>query len=800
MKTLPLIPAILVTLSLAACKGDTGPAGAPGLDTGVLSGTVKSATGAALSGASVSTSPATTTVKTDSSGAFSFGNISIGSYVLTATMTGYASAQQSGVGVAAGATTQVSFTLSPAMNAAGSVTGTVYARQGAAQSVALGGATVCVEGAANANLPCATSASDGSFALPNVPPGPVFLSATASGLLDSETRDAVFVSPGTPTGGVAMTLSGSPGSGATYVGAATCVKCHQVFQPGLVTAWQQSAHAMTVDLTLNHVDLNGWPAVPASCAAAPNTKDSTVPAIDPVSGKSIEVWLARWPANCAGTPQFAMFFDTNGNGKIDAGETVMPIQGTQGGVAGDAGNCGEGGILPTANPCSANYLTGGKTAAHGWWQQEYLLSIAPGAGKPAWVTWDTTNTPEDLMVLPLTWNQRTQVWASAPDYYDSVSPGDPRGDTFSKVCTGCHDSAAFITTDANGYVTQYGHIGETAQQPIAQNIACERCHGPGSAHAASSGQSQYIINPAYATAQARNEMCGQCHTNAMASTQPSGAFDFAWNIQATTGGGNFIPGVHQLSDFATWPPYGDPSVFWLGGVFVNLDHMTFVDVVASAHNTNAFERVTCSDCHESHSLAGGPYQMQRTDASNGDQYVFQSNDAALRNDVLCLSCHATHGDFASVQLADAAAYHISTGNGCAPSPTCPAVAKNGSSWTPSAGDQATSVQVVTDAVNAHMLSRAGMPAFFDPTAATQSQPVGRCSSCHMQKTAVTATNFFATDTSGKTANVAGDVTTHIFKVVWPQDTLATLAGSGGDPAATLPNACGTCHVQYLHGP
>jgi len=804
MQTQRLVPATLIVLLLAACTGSTGPAGTPALDTGTISGTVKSSTGAAISGAAVTTNPATTSATTDSNGAFTFSSIPIGSYQVTATMTGYASAQQPGVGVAAGATTQVSLTLSPAANAAGSVTGTVFGRQGAALSVALGGATVCLEGAGN--LPCATSKSDGTFALPNVPPGPAFLSATAPGLLPSETREAVFVSAAAATSGVAITLSGSPGAGATYVGVPTCLKCHEVFDGGLVGAWQSSAHATTIDLTLGQVDVNGWPAAPASCAA-PNTKDSTVAATDPAKPTSTtptEVWLARWPANCTGQPQFAMFFDTNGNGKIDPGETVIPVQGTQGGVAGDVGNCGQGGILPTANPCSANYLTGGSTAAHGWWQQEYLVSIAAGAGKPAWVSWDTTNTPEDLMALPATWDQRTLAWAPAPDYWTSFDPTHPQAGTFSKQCAGCHDTGVSLTADANGYVTQYGHIGATAPHQIPQNIACERCHGPGSAHANSGGQAQFIINPQYLTAQARDDICGQCHTNLVSSTQPAGVFGFTWNNQATTGGGNFIPGIHTLTDFASFPAYGTigtaaPLIYWPGGVFVALDHMTYVDVLASAHNTNPYDRVTCSDCHESHGLAGGPYQMQRTD-TNGDQYVFQSNDAAMRNDVLCLSCHATHEDFSSVQLTDAANYHISTGNGCSPTAFgCPAVQKNGAAYAPSTGDVAASVQVVTAAVNAHMLTRAGMPAFFDPTASTQSQPVGRCSSCHMAKTASTAV-YFTAMVGSTTANIAGDVTTHSFMVAGPQDSLNSLNGLPAYAGTTpMPNACGTCHSQYLVG-
>ena len=394
------------------------------------------------------------------------------------------------------------------------------------------------------------------------------------------------------------------------------------------------------------------------------------------------------------------------------------------------------------------------------------------ASKPSWVTWDITNTPTDALILPAAWNQRSQQWVAAPDY-------NPTQDgTFSKACAGCHDTGLSLHADDSGRVTTYSNIDPS--------IGCEKCHGPGSDHVRM-GDAQLIVNPSYLTAQSEREVCGQCHSQGVSSTNPAGAFDFAWNSLAPVGGGNFIPGVHRLSDFQDAPAYGDPEFYWPSG-FPSVDHITSIDFEADVHVSNPYEKLACSNCHSGHGGIGGPPQFQRTNEQTGNRYVFQNNDATLRDDVLCLACHATHGSFASLALEDVARYHIWTGG---------AVEKDGTAWNVSAEDQAKSHSAVAAVINAHMIAQAAMPAYYDPTG-TIATPVGRCSSCHMVKTAFTGQFYSGPDASGKTANVTGDVSSHTFRVAWPDMSLATV------PSATswdgvMPNACGACHVAYRFG-
>jgi hypothetical protein len=775
LRARPWVAATFLAFGLAGCKGSTGPAGTPAVDHGSIAGTVKDPAGTALQAATVSTDPATVTAQTSATGAFTLSSVPIGAYTVVASKTGYVDGKLTAVGVGAGGTVNVSLVLTLAPTTPGSLSGTIRGRKGnPAASTPVGGAQVCVGGTSS----CATSAADGTYTLSGVAPGILFVSVSATGFLAGETREATFLGAGAAVPGVDVTLSGMPSASATYVGSGGCPGCHTTISSGLVTAWQSSAHVTAVDRALGRLDVNGWPAAAVNCTA-PNTVDAGFTAPDPAVATTPpdrKVFLVRYAASC--TPAFAMAFDTNQNGTFDAADTILPVSASVGGVATGAGQCGNGGILPASAPCAARYVASGSTTAAGWWQQEYLFAIS-GTSKPAWVTW--TPPAGDMLVLPAAWNQRTHAWIPAPDY------NPVQGMTWSTACAGCHEAGLSLAFDAGGNVTSYS--------AKALNIGCEKCHGPGSAHAGAGGDAQLIVNPSYLTAQSEREVCGQCHSQGVTSASPSGALGFAWNDHATVGGGNFIPGVHVLADFLSAPAYGDPEFYWPSG-FPSVDHLTYQDVEANVHANNQFEKIACSSCHGGHGAAGGPFDFVKSSAA-GDAYAFQSNDAVLRNDVLCLACHATHGSFTSITLVDVANYHTSAPIATGTTATG-IVMRNGAPYTPAPDVQAVSTSLIASTVNAHMMATSAMPAYFDPTGAVSGMPVGRCSSCHMAKTTFTGSFFSGTDPRGKAANVIGDVSAHTTKVAWPDMSIATL-GAATSWDTVMPNACGSCHTAYLVG-
>ncbi len=224
---------------VAGCDGDNGAAGAAGaagadgqdaVDTGTISVTVTSG-GNAVEGATVSTNPASTTAVTDATGVAALADVPIGVYEVLADIGGVSSSQ-TGVGVAAGATTDVALSLS---GVPGTVTGAVLAPDG----TPVVGATVSAPGSADAVTDAA-----GAFAIDAVVRE--FLSVAppaGSTLLKGGTRASV-----TAGDVVGITLSGGPASDANFVGSDVCMLCHA---GGLTDAWMDSGHYRVVERSLD---------------------------------------------------------------------------------------------------------------------------------------------------------------------------------------------------------------------------------------------------------------------------------------------------------------------------------------------------------------------------------------------------------------------------------------------------------------------------------------------------------------------------------------------------------------------
>jgi len=750
-----------LALGMSGCEGDDGSDGSAGaagadgqaaVDTGTISVTVTTG-GTPVEGATVTTTPATTSVDTDATGVALLADTPIGVYDVTATI-GSVTATEDLVNVAAGLTTDVALSVS---GVPGAVTGLVLAPDG----TPVVGATVSAPGSADA-----VTDATGAYTIDAVVRE--FLSVeppAGSTLLKGGTRESV-------TAGdiVDIALSGGPASDANFVGSDVCLLCHS---GGLADAWMDSGHYRVVERSLEEMDLNGWPADPGagSCSGWLDTGVLAKIPGEPSDKDGLESHAAYIrTCNDNPDPRYEVLFDSDGTDGADENtDLVVPVYATYGGPGTQAGEIAE---------LQADGLA---TNINGAWKQRYMVSIADlGAcstlnpegtfaknPKPAWVGWDTDQTCEDMLMLPIQFNQRTLEWVAYHqwEWYEQRR-------AYSKKCSGCHEAGITLTADAAGMVTEYAAVD--------YRIGCEKCHGPGGSHVSAAGDPNAIMNPDHMTVVDSISVCGACH-NRGSDPAPSGeAFGFPWRSDVAEFDGNFVAGLHTLDYDAVDAPEGyflaKPGNWPTG--FPQKHRQQWNSYQASAHLDNPFDKLACNDCHSPHSGKGGPFRFS-TDDFSGNDFLFADNSNALMSNVRCLSCHAGFGPWATLTKDDIAVYHISRGG---------SVDKNGVTLAPDAAEQTSAEDLVEQAVKVHSGEAAGMP--LAPYLPENSHipenfllgegPVGRCTSCHMTKTAKSGT-WFVDDDGGY---IAGDNTDHSFEVV-------TI-----EPNTNQPNACGSCHASF----
>ena len=185
-----------------------------------------------------------------------------------------------------------------------------------------------------------------------------------------------------------------------------------------------------------------------------------------------------------------------------------------------------------------------------------------------------------------------------------------------------------------------------------------------------------------------------------------------------------------------------------------------MDIGQGPHAADKPFDVPCFGCHSPHSAANR--HMIATTVKEGG--VTKVTGTKEENDTLCLACHAAFGDFSGITTAD-----VQT------------VANGGSS------------AAVNTAILGHMIRRANMDVPIDLP-----DGVGRCTACHMPKTARSAayTSSFL-DADGKQK---GDIRSHTMNVVMPNtsvldvtDTFFNTSATDNSVATSMPGACSACH-------
>jgi len=674
------------------------------------------------------------------------------------------------------------------------------------------GAIVSVEGQAAK----ATTAKDGSFRLKGVKPGPVFLQvkAPSGALLDGETLKSVMVKAGATTPGVDITLSGRPSDKATYVGGKTCAACHEgSHTKALNGSPNASIHSRFVTEGTSHmVYKDKWPA-PGEKYLPRDPKGNLLKVQDPLDGTGLvhvvlttrgqapnrEYWFKFYPEQAAGVTLTEAELDASDK---PANAVWIQVAATIGGE----GNWGKGYVDPAHKqpdrhpnfgegkqrwmckvqdvPYLVKWMKENGVSREGQ-KQDYICYM------PVFMMQD--GTPEGSKVLAKGQVGAPMFWQKSPDHW--CTPDN----TLSRNCAGCHVTGVKITT--KDFLSDPDPAHKYKSVVVAWdykdlNISCERCHGPGSEHAASSDKAK-IIAPQHLTAKAGNETCGQCHGNHDGRSQrPAGVFKPAFDgaYKDTLGHGFFVPGVYDLSTF--FANYELPTTIlspdWKEGAFhawpdqihARSHSMELSELRRSAHLNNKTQRLTCFSCHDAHSMDGGPASLK----AGGYDFAH----AAYGNNTLCLTCHASSGSFAGITPFDVAVLQVDAGR---------KVTKGGAPVTVKRMEAEASRNRVARSIAKHMQVGAGMGgALYTPT--DPKMPVGNCMSCHMPKIGklqdinVASMYHLDFDKEGKSAVAEGNVPSHVFDIVWPAQSsvLKNADPSKGKDFDIMPNSCSKCHA------
>ena len=209
---------------------------------------------------------------------------------------------------------------------------------------------------------------------------------------------------------------------------------------------------------------------------------------------------------------------------------------------------------------------------------------------------------DDYYPLPAQWDVTHKVWRAyfvrpGTDWWAPHYPADNRQRPTGPLCDGCHSVNYDVKTKA---VTEW-------------NVGCERCHGPGAAHARKPSRDN-IVNPAALDSVSANDVCIQCHSQGQPLKNPIEGRYFDWPV-------GYRPGL-RLRDFWKLEEHklGETTFTHFPDGTAHKNRMQGNDFVRSVMYTRG---VTCFNCHDVHGTG---------------------NDADLLKpaSVVCLQCHGPH--------------------------------------------------------------------------------------------------------------------------------------------------------------
>jgi predicted CXXCH cytochrome family protein len=217
------------------------------------------------------------------------------------------------------------------------------------------------------------------------------------------------------------------------------------------------------------------------------------------------------------------------------------------------------------------------------WKQRYFTKIG-----------------DDYFPLPVQWDIGNHSWrpyvvpSKGGDWWAALYPPDNMQRPTGPTCDGCHSVGYDIRT----------------KQVAEWNVGCERCHGPGSEHAAHPSRAN-VLNPGQMDSVAANDTCIQCHSQGQPLSNPIEGKYYDWPVGYSVG--------LKLADY--WKledcRLGETTFYYFPDCTAHKNRMQGNDFAQSVMYRHG---ITCSSCHDVHGT---------------------TNSAQLRKpaDQICLDCH-----------------------------------------------------------------------------------------------------------------------------------------------------------------
>ncbi len=263
--------------------------------------------------------------------------------------------------------------------------------------------------------------------------------------------------------------------------------------------------------------------------------------------------------------------------------------------------------------------------------QQYLVQLPNGRVQALSVAWDSRTEADG--------GQRWfHLYGDEPIDHNDVLHWTRQSQNWDTMCADCHST---------GLIKQYDVATDTFNtQWEEMNVACEACHGPGKEHLTWAHNSDESAAPDKGLKRAFNERAGiswelnPSTGNSTRSQASNSSTEITVCASCHSRRAKIVPGPAHDADFLNdhLPSLIDPGLYFSDGQMLDEVYVYGSFLQSKMHE----QGVTCSDCHDPHSLklhAPGPQVCLQCHAAASfatKEHQLHETDSAGAN---CVECH-----------------------------------------------------------------------------------------------------------------------------------------------------------------